>query len=92
MAKPAATLPFSLVFCTSEDPAYPGRNLSSENGLQVLNANAKGWVSAPSRATEMDQELVFDCGRHACSLQELRILSHECFIAQKVNLDSFLLY
>jgi hypothetical protein len=51
-----------VVFCSSEVEAYPGKNLTSEEGVLI----SPGWVSAPAIEdddTEGLQELVLDCGK-----------------------------
>jgi hypothetical protein len=73
-----------LVFCTSEDPAHLGINLSSGT-VNGGTASSPGWVSAPSNGgpAHTNQELLFEC-EHMFRLQEIYILSHEHMISSQI--------
>ncbi|PBJ72449.1 hypothetical protein BCY84_15646 [Trypanosoma cruzi cruzi] len=94
----AQRVPYDVVYCTSQDDAFPIDGLdhgllpNAATAANVTNAsmlrNCKGWQSA--RNAKMPQALVLRFPGNV-ELTQLRILSHECKIASKVEVLFFAL-
>ncbi|ESL10726.1 hypothetical protein TRSC58_01536 [Trypanosoma rangeli SC58] len=86
-------VPYDIVYCTSQEDEYPIDELEHAAGdggvgAAAIQQHCKGWQSA--RNAKMPQAIVLRFPGNV-ELTQLRILSHECKIASKVELRLFAL-
>jgi hypothetical protein len=82
---PHRVLPYDIVYCTSQDDAFPAIELLRE---EEETAALRGWQSAKNCKYPQMLILRFPCD---VELWQLQILSHECKIASKVEVRVFAL-
>ena len=73
------TLPFQVIYATSETNSNPASNIMDTSPL------ANGWLSIPN--SSFPQEIILDFGAIVC-LTELKFVSHQSKIASNINLLS----